>query len=787
MQLHETISNAFVDSLPSDDIAELPTSYMYVVGLIVNVAGWSLFLFFLYQGVMSSVTQKYLALDLDAGVCDFVMKPITGSFKADYLGHWEGDPSFSYTRAKYQFFSNSLMMTNEDWWLMIHEITSDVIEPMGMLMSVSELPHNLIVWMAWSGDVVYGSHIQSFRFTGSPSVVFDRDHHRGGIGNYFGDCLVNSTANFDPATGMFSLRFDYDEYMASPVCVGVLDPAVLGYDPLYDTDFVLSYDARSLAVASTINLHLSTLDFLTRMDIPPFFFEFGGEMLEFGIYFDARFPGMKPIECTTRVSDGAPIMCMIYMNSVPVFPLFNHYGNSRNYPEMCNCSDGSGHSDACNAFNFLTGLVVFQEAIVGNYDGVKGLIAANNMSMQIINELAYRAQFAAGTLGLVNTSFTDGGYRALAYDFCAINGTNCSIVTINSYDQRFEVSEFYLELESGSCTDSIASPKFLSLADHPVAKLTEQYFQCSNTYYDVVVNSLGIATGTYSLVLPLLLLLVMTSARWVMETKGANRKYGADSRADILDSLALLLVMSRDEKLPEPGVFKTLVEEMKEQVEDGDGALDAIAMQNGIHGLRQSLALPKLAPTCRFSQKIREDPYANIELGSAKSEKQKISRVIKVAPMPVVVVEDSGGPQTFSVPASVRDKCEAVDYVGDCGDANSGESLTFTAFLYSGGKGVADFSTLILPTVTLQLHLKTEQFDIKMRPSVQPPSVYHPSIATSHFVCISFNGRVLMSRLELNEHCELCFFVDTSSYSASTASGGEASECTLCGCNIFYQ
>lgn len=93
-KLYASICNSFMDSLPSEEIVELPTSYMYGVGLFMNLVGWSLFLMFLYNGVMSSITQKYLSLDINAGVCDYVKKSISGEFKTDYLGIWEGSLGF---------------------------------------------------------------------------------------------------------------------------------------------------------------------------------------------------------------------------------------------------------------------------------------------------------------------------------------------------------------------------------------------------------------------------------------------------------------------------------------------------------------------------------------------------------------------------------------------------------------------------------------------------------------------------------------------------------------------
>lgn len=398
--------------------------------------------------------------------------------------------------------------------------------------------------------------------------------------------------------------------------------------------------------------------------------------MEVGVYYDPRFPGMTPVQCISRVVDHVAIMCLIYMNSVvPVLPLFNHYGSGKNAPELCDCGvppaagdvDRNGYGAACNAFNFLTGVVIFEtEAVQQNYSSMQALVVANAFDMTAINRRAYPAQFAAGTLGLVNTSFMSASFRASAYDFCAF-GTNCSVVSMNSYDHKHQVSEFYLDLLPGSCADTVSSPYFEVLANEPMTKLTEDYYQCSNTYYDVVINSLGIATGTYSLVLPLIILVALTSASWLMETLGVHREYSAGPRGDVLDALALMLMLvmnkprtrssigvnrkqqqqqkqqqlQKQQKQPQPQpqqqsactlsaetdmengisnnnsnnishspqysavtatlatttaatattVLHCIVDEMRAQVEVGGPTLDALAAENGIHGLRRSLGL----------------------------------------------------------------------------------------------------------------------------------------------------------------------------------------------------
>jgi hypothetical protein len=56
-----------------------------------------------------------LSLRIDDGECNEIPVVVNGLFYADESGHWSSNTSFSYNKALYGAYLNSLRFTSEDW------------------------------------------------------------------------------------------------------------------------------------------------------------------------------------------------------------------------------------------------------------------------------------------------------------------------------------------------------------------------------------------------------------------------------------------------------------------------------------------------------------------------------------------------------------------------------------------------------------------------------------------------------------------------------------------------
>jgi hypothetical protein len=213
------------------------------------------------------------------------------------------------------------------------------------------------------------------------------------------------------------------------------------------------------------------------------------KIAEYGMYFHPRYPNHTPVFCgmfyTVYNVDGA-FMCALEYGSRYATPVFNHGGavvDEQWKGDMCNCSELEDiEASYCQWHDGLFGLLLFNE---GNGYTEMSLVGSEYSAQFQMNELAYRASFNA-----IVTSEQD----ASAFDFCEVNGSRCSLVVLRIFDQNKQVSDNYLTLDSAACVDTFSTPEWEQLVSAPPTQLEEDYFTCTQYWYDAVFDSLGIAS-----------------------------------------------------------------------------------------------------------------------------------------------------------------------------------------------------------------------------------------------------------------------------------------------------
>lgn len=620
------LNELYIKALPSDDIRALPTVYMYVTGSLVLAVSCLAFLYFFYQGFIASTTQKFLSLSSDAGICNVVVKPLSGVYLADDLGHWEGHVNFTYVNAKYQFNINQLLLTQEDWEADVGGGIKGALDLVGGLTKQNNLATNLLFWMAWSLQLRVLDTIQVFHLTGHPEVIFKRAYHTGSVGSFAGDCKLKTVSEYSQASDYFTLSFSEASQGldTNSLCSSIVSPTTLAYDERFQLYASVRFDSRSLAVAAAVNQGIARLDALEKIDDISWAVSIGDAEYRFDEYFDPRYPEMEPVMC---VNTTAVTTCLLFVNDLMLaYPLFNHYGANDNTtshadtePQMCSCADSTGSSFNCNTFNFLSGFLFYNtgDDRDSNLRGITELVLSYPNQTQL-NMDAYLGMFSAAASFTSGTRFDASSFRHLAYDFCQLPGNasvaamNCSILSINSHDDFYSVSPYYLTLSNGSCTDSVSTPTVELLALQPPDELTEKFFECSNTLPNSLVKSLGVSVGIVQLFLPIVVLLAVGLAHLIasMWGKTSHRQYVPGDRESILDVLALQLLLVRDENMvteetrqrskrrrrptmPPQTTLHAVIAETKAAVLESGGYLDMVAQQNGIHDLRPALGLPE--------------------------------------------------------------------------------------------------------------------------------------------------------------------------------------------------
>ena len=814
------ITDAYFSFLPSEDILELPTSYMYLVGIVVYIGALGLFVYFVYEGVANNIGQKFLSLQSSAGTCNAISKPLSGSFKADTLGRWEGSENFEYSLAKYQFVANLLKTSDIKWAEIIYYIKDSVIYPISLLMKQSDLAFNMLVWTVWSVSVVESGHVQSFSLTGAPEVLFYRENYVGSVGSIKGDCPLTPITTFNANSYFFGIQYDAQQYKNNSICMHALSPETIGNSPK-STFMDVTYDSRAFLVAAGVNAGLIDISSLVSLDgysSAPF--QIGEITVQTEVVYDPRWPGMYPIGCIVNVALNKGLACfMIISSTIQAVPLFNHHGSGTELePALCDCLDGTGYSDQCNAFNFLTGFLLFEGDSLFDISKLLAFVASYDFNIPLINKLAFKAMYAMVSQDVIGNTFQNNTYRHEAYDFCF---GNCSIVTINAYDEFYQVSKYYYSVNNGSCTDTITSDSF-DLLVIPFTSLTEVYFECVNSLYNTIINSMGIASGNFQLFLPPFIGLCLIIAKIFMKYFGvAERPYGQGERDDILNSFALQLLLYRDKKMgnsdnldPYSTVLSSIITECKINVLESDGFIDNMATLNGVHNLRDSLGLPPAKDAIYNSICKPAETVENVE--------DKYKPTGKIYPIQVAVkpkepsntltntstnIISSAIPTDLNnaninnniemiqktIPISILSK-EIVPINYKCIGGNCKD--TFTIYLISSGNMVS----LIFPTISFIVNMNSNNSSVKSNDSIlihatsnNFPNKYVPNVQINQLVTMSINNKIEFVNIILKNSNELyiqCISTDsgivTMNNNNNNHDNNSQHTCVLIGCQLVY-
>lgn len=173
--------------------------YMYPIGIIAQLLALSLFIYFIYTVYLSGIQQQFMSLESNAGICESVLQPLTGTFTADTLGHWLGTSNYTYSLGIYVFDLQTFNGDNEDFAEMINTFEGTV-QMLGEIATKQNLAINLLLWMAFGSSFSVGEYVQLFTLTGDPQAVFDRDYISGALSTVSYDCNATAIAQFDVST-----------------------------------------------------------------------------------------------------------------------------------------------------------------------------------------------------------------------------------------------------------------------------------------------------------------------------------------------------------------------------------------------------------------------------------------------------------------------------------------------------------------------------------------------------------------------------------------------------------
>ena len=467
----DTVSENFIDFIPSDDIKQLPPVYMYPMGTVLFSILLAVFLAVFITGYESGISQTFLSPIAAPGYdadkyCETIPIYNSGVYLATETGYWEGQENFEYSQAAYILTITSFSAAYSEYQNLMDLIYTNLVT-YGSKAAASDLATNLVYWMSLKFVPPGGNTADSFGMGGTPLTIFDRQKTTGTASNVKGDCNATSVASFDPSTGRLTMSYVYSEYVSNPLCTDVMSPALLGYSSGVNGEYLtISVDVRTLITGNAINS--GVLEFDEIVEIPAFRskYVYDGVVYNVSNYFDPKYPGMEPLACIVSSDANAAIANSCVLRVSPFaygFPLFNHIGNNLDLPQPCICSELSADylshpNSLCNEFFLLSGFLFYNSTLPSPL--IEVFLKAN--STYLLNKQSFNATFAASYFGQnsVNRSYLESeSYRAAAYEFCyTAKYGGCSIVTFTSFDlaqYNWAINSYYYQLQTGACRNTL--------------------------------------------------------------------------------------------------------------------------------------------------------------------------------------------------------------------------------------------------------------------------------------------------------------------------------------------
>ena len=139
------IYQSWIGSLPSEiRLSKSLRNVRLPLGLIIQLASLSMFLYFFISGIETTKNASFLSLDKTAGDCDDVKISISDTYFVDYNGYWSTSPDYDDSKATFKVQFVSVEMNDDEYT----HFTKNVIYPYlkNLNMGNKNWAENFLIW-----------------------------------------------------------------------------------------------------------------------------------------------------------------------------------------------------------------------------------------------------------------------------------------------------------------------------------------------------------------------------------------------------------------------------------------------------------------------------------------------------------------------------------------------------------------------------------------------------------------------------------------------------------------
>jgi len=469
------LNEKFIENIPIGAILELPPFFMYLFGAIAEILMLITFIFYFKSVYDQGMSEKFISLQNNTGICEPVTKSINGEYDADTQGNWAGTADYSASLSLYQLLLTDAAFTHTTYETVMLMSYAALLQ-LGEIGKKQDLAGNIAVFITWQmicreiedqftaeQNAIcnnFADSQQLFVFSALSNNVFDIGVSVAALSDVDGTCNCSSFTSYDLGVARTIGNFYYTDYITSPDCIRIANPPEFGFNAdVDDVQFKIAFDVRTFGDSVGINAgYLSSSELEYVGNSPSTEFEFQGVNYTAQSYIDTVYVGMDPLYCVTNTSEiedmskGVIELCFLQLSNIYGIPIFNHYGNAGSNPQgmqtpqFCACLPmpyGYGFEDYCDEFDLMTGVIFYQETsttltkVQQLQAGISLMLRNGNFSS--MNANAYNASFSAvatasNPASVVDPIMASSEWRSAAYDFCNIEGYGtCSVYAVRSY------------------------------------------------------------------------------------------------------------------------------------------------------------------------------------------------------------------------------------------------------------------------------------------------------------------------------------------------------------------
>lgn len=248
--LYMKIDDVFVENIPLDPIKQLPNHYKYFFGSIAHIFSLTILIGFLIWGYDQAINKSFISLHSSDGICNEIPLSVTGTYRADIHGVWEGSKDFQAPLAPYYLYLIDLRADTKTYHSLMSSVHQQLIQ-LGQAAKNQDLATNLIYWMMWSYVLPDPKSTNFFLMTGHPNHVFDRLYYFGVISSAIGECNIDQTVDLMLPDIIMSYHLPSMENNFA--CIEAINPVKLGYVSFYQGEYLtLDLDIIAITIANAV-------------------------------------------------------------------------------------------------------------------------------------------------------------------------------------------------------------------------------------------------------------------------------------------------------------------------------------------------------------------------------------------------------------------------------------------------------------------------------------------------------------------------------------------------------